>query len=177
MPFPIMILMEADSLGPDWASLSHAQSIHPLVGGAVVRRAELISNVTLSSCVPRSSQRRMAPGNGSFVTDFILVGLTDHPALQLPLFLLFLAMYMVTVLGNFGLITVIGLNSHLHTPMYFFLFNLSFIDLCYSSVFTPEMLTHFLSENKLISYLGCMTQLYFFCFFSISEAYALTLMA
>lgn len=74
-------------------------------------------------------------------------------------------MYMVTVLGNFGLITVIGLNSHLHTPMYFFLLNLSFIDLCYSSVFTPKMLTHFLSENKLISYLGCMTQLFFFCFF------------
>uniref|UniRef100_A0A8D1LU71 Olfactory receptor n=1 Tax=Sus scrofa TaxID=9823 RepID=A0A8D1LU71_PIG len=119
----------------------------------------------------------MAPGNGSFVTDFILVGLTDHPALQLPLFLLFLAMYMVTVLGNFGLITVIGLNSHLHTPMYFFLLNLSFIDLCYSSVFTPEMLTHFLSEKKIISYLGCMTQLFFFCFFAISEAYVLTAMA
>ncbi|XP_013834974.1 olfactory receptor 8B3-like [Sus scrofa] len=119
----------------------------------------------------------MAPGNGSFVTDFILVGLTDHPALQLPLFLLFLVMYMVTVLGNFGLITVIGLNSHLHTPMYFFLFNLSFIDLCYSSVLTPKMLTHFLSEKNIISYLGCMTQLFFFCFFGISEAYVLTTMA
>ncbi|XP_047622065.1 olfactory receptor 8B3-like [Phacochoerus africanus] len=119
----------------------------------------------------------MAPGNGSFVTDFILVGLTDHPALQLPLFLLFLVMYTVTVLGNVGLITVIGLNSHLHTPMYFFLLNLSVIDLCYSSVFTPEMLTHFLSEKKIISYLGCMTQLYFFCFFGISECYVLTAMA
>ena len=86
-------------------------------------------------------------------------------------------MYMVTVLGNFGLITVIGLNSHLHTPMYFFLLNLSFIDLCYSSVFTPEMLTHFLSEKKIISYLGCMTQLFFFCFFAISECGVLTLMA
>ena len=86
-------------------------------------------------------------------------------------------MYMVTVLGNFGLITVIGLNSHLHTPMYFFLLNLSFIDLCYSSVFTPEMLTHFLSEKKIISYLGCMTQLCFFCFFGISEACVLTSMA
>uniref|UniRef100_A0A4X1T367 Olfactory receptor n=1 Tax=Sus scrofa TaxID=9823 RepID=A0A4X1T367_PIG len=119
----------------------------------------------------------MAPGNGSFVTDFILVGLTDHPALQLPLFLLFLVMYMVTVLGNFGLITVIGLNSHLHTPMYFFLLNLSFIDLCYSSVLTPEMLTHFLSEKNIISYLGCMIQLCFFCFSGISEAYVLTTMA
>ncbi|XP_008681853.1 olfactory receptor 8B3-like [Ursus maritimus] len=119
----------------------------------------------------------MAPGNASFVTEFILVGLTDLPDLQLPLFSLFLVMYVVTVLGNLGLITLIGLNSHLHTPMYFFLFNLSFIDLCYSSVFTPKMLTHFTSKKNMISYRGCMTQLYFFCFFVISECYVLTSMA
>ncbi|XP_008686448.1 olfactory receptor 145-like [Ursus americanus] len=119
----------------------------------------------------------MAPTNSSFVTEFILVGLTDLPDLQLPLFFLFLVMYMVTVLGNLGLITLIGLNSHLHTPMYFFLFNLSFIDLCYSSVFTPKMLTHFTSKKNIISYRGCMTQLYFFCFFAISECYVLTSMA
>uniref|UniRef100_A0A8C3VQ93 Olfactory receptor n=1 Tax=Catagonus wagneri TaxID=51154 RepID=A0A8C3VQ93_9CETA len=170
-------MIEADCVGPGWASLIHTQDTHSLFGRAIVRRAELISSVTLSSCVPRSSQRRMAPGNASFVTEFILVGLTDQAALQLPLFSLFLAMYMVTVLGNCGLITLIGLNSHLHTPMYFFLFNLSFIDLCYSSVFTPEMLTHFLSDKNVISYPGCMTQLYFFCFLVISEAYVLTLMA
>uniref|UniRef100_A0A452RMM3 Olfactory receptor n=1 Tax=Ursus americanus TaxID=9643 RepID=A0A452RMM3_URSAM len=121
--------------------------------------------------------KRMAPTNSSFVTEFILVGLTDLPDLQLPLFFLFLVMYMVTVLGNLGLITLIGLNSHLHTPMYFFLFNLSFIDLCYSSVFTPKMLTHFTSKKNIISYRGCMTQLYFFCFFAISECYVLTSMA
>ncbi|XP_034507667.1 olfactory receptor 8B3-like [Ailuropoda melanoleuca] len=119
----------------------------------------------------------MAPGNASFVTEFILAGLTDLPDLQLPLFCLFLVMYVVTVLGNLGLITLIGLNSHLHTPMYFFLFNLSFIDLCYSSVFTPKMLTHFTSKKNMISYRGCMTQLYFFCFFVISECYVLTSMA
>ncbi|XP_011216339.2 olfactory receptor 8B3-like [Ailuropoda melanoleuca] len=119
----------------------------------------------------------MAPGNGSFVTEFILMGLTDLPYLQLPLFCLFLVMYVVTVLGNLCLVTLIGLNSHLHTPMYFFLFNLSFIDLCYSSVFTPKMLTHFTSKKNMISYRGCMTQLYFFCFFAISEAYVLTSMA
>ncbi|XP_069324859.1 olfactory receptor 8B8-like [Eulemur rufifrons] len=119
----------------------------------------------------------MAPENGSSVTEFILVGLTDQPGLQLPLFLLFLAMYMVTVLGNLGLVTLIGLNSHLHTPMYFFLFNLSFIDLCYSSVFTPKMLVNFISEKNIISYRGCMTQLFFFCFFAISETYVLTSMA
>ena len=119
----------------------------------------------------------MAPGNGSFVTEFILLGLTNQPDLQLPLFFLFLGMYMVTVLGNLGLITLIALNSHLHTPMYFFLFNLSFIDLCYSSVFTPKMLINFTSKKNIISYMGCMAQLYFFCFFVISEIYVLTSMA
>ncbi|XP_025854624.2 olfactory receptor 8B8-like [Vulpes vulpes] len=119
----------------------------------------------------------MAPRNASFVTEFILAGLTDLPDLQLPLFCLFLLMYVVTVLGNLGLIILIGLNSHLHTPMYFFLFNLSCIDLCYSSVFTPKMLINFTSKKNIISYRGCMTQLYFFCFFAISECYVLTSMA
>ncbi|XP_045872278.1 olfactory receptor 8B3-like [Meles meles] len=119
----------------------------------------------------------MAPGNASFVTEFILVGLTDRPDLQLPLFCLFLVMYMVTMLGNLCLIILIGLSSHLHTPMYFFLFNLSFIDLCYSSVFTPKMLINFTSKKNIISYRGCMTQFYFFGFFAISECYVLTSMA
>ena len=140
-------------------------------------RAGLFSNGTLLSCIHRFPQRRMAPGNDSFVTEFILLGLTDQPDLQLPLFLLFLGMYMITILGNLGLIILITLNSNLHTPMYFFLFNLSFIDLCYSSVFTPKMLINIISKKKIISYIGCMTQLYFFSFFGISECYVLTSMA
>ncbi|XP_049712730.1 olfactory receptor 8B3-like [Elephas maximus indicus] len=119
----------------------------------------------------------MATRNGSFVTEFILMGLTEQPDLQFPLFSLFLVMYMVTVLENLGLIALIGLISHLHNPMYFFLFNLSFIDLCYSSVFTPKMLMNFISKKNIISYKGCMTQLYFFLFFVISECYELTSMA
>uniref|UniRef100_A0A8D1GSI4 Olfactory receptor n=1 Tax=Sus scrofa TaxID=9823 RepID=A0A8D1GSI4_PIG len=119
----------------------------------------------------------MASGNDSFMTEFILLGLTDQPDLQLPLFFLFLMMYVVTVLGNSGLIILIMKNSYLHTPMYFFLFNLSSIDLCYSSVFTPKMLAGFLSKGNIISYMGCMTQFYFFCFFIISECYVLTSMA
>ncbi|KAM9633123.1 olfactory receptor 8B8-like [Trichechus inunguis] len=119
----------------------------------------------------------MPTRNGSLVPEFILMGLTDQPALQLPLFFLFLVMYMVTVLGNLGLITLIGLISHLHTPMYVFLFNLSFIDLCYSSVFTLKMLMNFISEKNIISYTWCMTQLYFFLFFGTSEWYVLTSMA
>ncbi|XP_010354278.1 olfactory receptor 8B3-like [Rhinopithecus roxellana] len=119
----------------------------------------------------------MAPGNDSWVTEFILEGLTHQPDLQFSLFFLFLVIYVVTLLGNLGLVTLIGLNSHLHTPMYFFLFNLSFIDLCYSSVFTPKMLINFISEKNIISYKGCMTQLFFYCFFVISECYVLTSMA
>ncbi|CAN0323899.1 unnamed protein product [Rangifer tarandus platyrhynchus] len=119
----------------------------------------------------------MALENGSFVTEFILLGLTNQPDLQLPLFFLFLGIYMVTVLGNLGLIILVALNSHLHSPMYFFLLNLSFIDFCYSSVFTPKMLINFISKKNIISYMGCMTQLYFFCFFSLSECYVLTSMA
>ncbi|EDL25469.1 olfactory receptor family 8 subfamily B member 51 [Mus musculus] len=115
--------------------------------------------------------------NISLVTEFILVGLTDKPYLQIPLFFIFLAMYLVTALGNLSLIILTVLNSHLHTPMYFFLFNLSFVDFCYSSVFTPQMLMNFITRKNTISYMECMSQLYFFCFFVISECYVLTSMA
>ncbi|XP_037020807.2 olfactory receptor 8B12-like [Artibeus jamaicensis] len=119
----------------------------------------------------------MAADNTSSVTEFILAGLTNQPGLQLPLFLLFLGFYVVTMVGNLGLITLIGLNSHLHTPMYFFLFNLSFIDFSYSSAIIPKMLMSFVSKKNIISYSGCMTQLFFFCFFVISECFILSAMA
>ncbi|XP_041513298.1 olfactory receptor 8B3-like [Microtus oregoni] len=119
----------------------------------------------------------MNSANFSLVAEFILVGLTDKPELQMPLFLLFLGMYLVTALGNFCLIILTVLNSHLHTPMYFFLFNLSFIDICYCSVFTPQMLMNFILRKNVITYTECMTQLYFFIFFAVSECYVLTSMA
>ncbi|XP_040833102.1 olfactory receptor 8A1 [Ochotona curzoniae] len=119
----------------------------------------------------------MATGNHSTVTEFILGGLTNRQALQLPLFLLFLAIYLVTVVGNLGMITLIRLNSQLHTPMYYFLSNLSLVDLCYSSVITPKMLVNFVSQKNIISYAGCMSQLYFFLVFVIAECYMLTVMA
>ncbi|XP_003418260.2 olfactory receptor 8D4-like [Loxodonta africana] len=115
--------------------------------------------------------------NYSTVAEFLLSGLTDQPELQLPLFCLFLGVYMVTVVGNLGMISIIGLNSQLHTPMYYFLSNLSFIDVCYSSVVTPKMLAGFLRSDKAISYNGCMTQLFFFLYFVISECYMLVTMA
>uniref|UniRef100_A0A8C6QYJ7 Olfactory receptor n=1 Tax=Nannospalax galili TaxID=1026970 RepID=A0A8C6QYJ7_NANGA len=119
----------------------------------------------------------MAAENQSTVTEFILGGLTNRPELQLPLFLLFLGIYLVTMVGNLGMITLISLNTQLHTPMYFFLSNLSFVDLCYSSAITPKMLINFVSQENHISYVGCMTQLYFFLLFVIAECYMLTVMA
>ncbi|KAM9646718.1 LOW QUALITY PROTEIN: uncharacterized protein ACIGJ3_015225 [Trichechus inunguis] len=119
----------------------------------------------------------MAAGNHSTVTEFIFAGLTDKPELQLPLFLFFLGTYMFTVVGNLVMITLIGLSSHLHTPMYYFLSSLSFIDLCYSTVITPKMLVSFVTEKNIISYPECMTQLYFFLFFIISECHMLAVMA
>ncbi|XP_030188634.1 olfactory receptor 8B12-like [Lynx canadensis] len=119
----------------------------------------------------------MAADNASSVTEFILAGLTDEPELQMPLFFLFLGFYMVTVVGNLGLITLIGLNSHLHIPMYFFLFNLSFIDFSFSTAIIPKMLMSFVSKKNIISYAECMTQLFFFCFFVFSESYILSAMA
>uniref|UniRef100_A0A8C4KY19 Olfactory receptor n=1 Tax=Equus asinus asinus TaxID=83772 RepID=A0A8C4KY19_EQUAS len=113
----------------------------------------------------------------SSVTEFILAGLTDQPGLQIPLFFLFLGFYMVTVVGNLTLITLIGLNSHLHTPMYFFLFNLSLIDFCYSTTITPKMLKSFVSKQNIILHAGCVTQLFFFCFLVISESFILSAMA
>ncbi|KAM4828075.1 olfactory receptor 8C8-like [Thomomys bottae] len=115
--------------------------------------------------------------NDSSVTEFILMGLTDQPEIQLPLFFLFLINYIITVVGNLSLINLIFFTSHLHTPMYFFLFNLSFIDFCYSFVFTPKMLVNFVTEINSISYSGCMTQLFFFSLFVNSECYVLTAMA
>ncbi|XP_049633949.1 olfactory receptor 145 [Suncus etruscus] len=111
------------------------------------------------------------------VTEFVLAGLTDQPALQRPLFFLFLAFYLVTVVGNLGLVILIGLNSHLHTPMYFFLFNLSFIDFCYSTVISPKLLMSFILKKNIISYAGCMAQLFFFLFFVVSESFILSAMA
>uniref|UniRef100_A0A8C8REA2 Olfactory receptor n=1 Tax=Pelusios castaneus TaxID=367368 RepID=A0A8C8REA2_9SAUR len=119
------------------------------------------------------------PRNGTMVTEFILMGLTECPELQVPLFVVFLVIYVSTLLGNFGMIMVIWANPQLHTPMYFFLINLSFIDLCYSSVITPKMLTlvSFLEKKKNISLAGCAAQLYFFIALGTTECFLLAVMA
>ncbi|XP_006260566.1 olfactory receptor 1052-like isoform X1 [Alligator mississippiensis] len=115
--------------------------------------------------------------NQTTVSEFILLGLTDHPQLQVLLFVLFFVIYVTTLLGNFGMITVIKVNPQLHTPMYFFLSNLFVLDLFYSSVSAPRLLVDFLMESKTISYSACITQFYFFALLVTTEALLLAVMA
>ncbi|XP_051820780.1 olfactory receptor 5B12-like [Antechinus flavipes] len=115
--------------------------------------------------------------NCSEVKEFILVGLTDTPELQVPLFIIFTIIYLITVVGNLGLIILILGDSRLHTPMYFFLSNLSLVDLGYSSTITPKVMAGFLPGDKTISYSGCATQMYFFAYFATIESYLLAVMA
>ncbi|XP_010848857.1 PREDICTED: olfactory receptor 5M10-like [Bison bison bison] len=115
--------------------------------------------------------------NHTIVTEFILLGLTDDPVLQKALFGVFLVIYLITVVGNLTMIVLIRTNPHLQTPMYFFLSHLSFVDLCYSSNVTPNMLHNFLSDQKTISYAGCFTQCLLFIALVITELYLLASMA
>ncbi|XP_021062987.1 olfactory receptor 1537-like [Mus pahari] len=119
----------------------------------------------------------MAAANHCIVTEFFLAGLSEKQEVQLPLFLLFVTIYLITVAGNLGMIALIWLSSHLHTPMYYFLSSLSFIDFCQSTVVTPKMLASLLTEKNIISYPGCMAQLYFFISFGTAECYTLAVMA
>ncbi|XP_017372670.1 olfactory receptor 5M11 [Cebus imitator] len=114
--------------------------------------------------------------NSSAITEFILLGLTDRPELQPLLFVLFLVVYLITVLGNLGMIMLIRLDSRLHMPMYFFLTNLAFVDLCYTSNATPQMLTNIISK-KTISFAGCFTQCYIFIALLLTELFMLAAMA
>ncbi|KAF6120747.1 hypothetical protein HJG60_014384 [Phyllostomus discolor] len=103
----------------------------------------------------------MALRNHSTMTEFLLLGLPADHASQALFFVLFLVIYLLTLSGNLLLILVIRTSSHLHTPMYFFLSHLSFVDLCYSSVTVPKMLENLLSEKKTISIEDCLTQAFF----------------
>ncbi|XP_015332771.1 olfactory receptor 5A1 [Marmota marmota marmota] len=115
--------------------------------------------------------------NSSSVTMFILLGFTDHPELQDFLYVTFLSIYLVTLAWNLALIFLIRGDTHLHTPMYFFLSNLSFIDICYSSTVAPKMLTDFFQEQKTISFMGCAAQFFFFVGMGLTECFLLTAMA
>ncbi|CAH6788330.1 olfactory receptor 5D16 [Phodopus roborovskii] len=108
---------------------------------------------------------------------FTLLGFSDYPELRVPLFLLFLAIYSFSVVGNLGMIVIIKINPKLHTPMYFFLSHLSFADFCYSSIITPKMLVNLVIEDRTISFLGCIIQFFFFCTFVVTELILFAVMA
>ncbi|ERE70001.1 olfactory receptor [Cricetulus griseus] len=118
----------------------------------------------------------MERGNHT-VTEFILLGFSTDPVMQMVLFVLFLGVYSLTLLGNRTIIVLIRLDSRLHTPMYFFIGNLSFLDLWYSSVYTPKILVTCISEDKSISFAGCLSQFFFSAGLAYSECYLLAAMA
>ncbi|KAM6219194.1 olfactory receptor 7C1-like [Rhynchocyon petersi] len=119
----------------------------------------------------------MEPENKTSVPEFILLGLSKETELQPLLFGMFLFMYLVTFTGNLLIILVVIRDSHLHTPMYFFLSNLSFADICFTSTTVPKMLLNIQMKNKMITYKGCITQIYFFMLFGDLDNFLLTVMA
>nr|XP_006130688.1 olfactory receptor 10A7-like [Pelodiscus sinensis] len=119
----------------------------------------------------------MGKGNQSCVTEIELLGFSDFRALQVPLFVLVLAFYVFAVVGNTLIVLVTAAHPALHTPMYFFLRNLSFLEVCYTSVTLPKLLVNLLSESQTISFLGCGAQMCFFLFFGITECCLLSAMA
>ncbi|KAM5152838.1 olfactory receptor 8G17-like [Mantella aurantiaca] len=116
-------------------------------------------------------------GNQTILKEFFLSGLSDLPALQFPLFLFFLLIYLLTLICNLLIIVLIVTDSHLHTPMYFFLGNLAGLDLCNSSVTSPRMLFDIHTQSRRITIAACVTQVFFFLFFATSEIFLLSVMS
>ncbi|XP_010630319.1 olfactory receptor 7E24-like [Fukomys damarensis] len=115
--------------------------------------------------------------NLTFVSEFYLMRFSADPDLQPVLFGLFLSMYLVTVLGNLLIILAVSSDSHLHTPMYFFLSNLSLTDICFTSSTVPKMILGISTQSRVISYGGCLTQMYLFVLFGCTDNVLLTVMA
>nr|XP_033780600.1 olfactory receptor 4E2-like [Geotrypetes seraphini] len=115
--------------------------------------------------------------NETRVTHFVLLGLSSNPNLQILFFVVFLAMYLLTIAANLLIVVTIYLDSQLHTPMYFFICNLSFLDLSFSTVTIPRSLANFFSQSKTISFSDCIAQLFFFHFIGGAECFHLSLMA
>ncbi|XP_039079603.1 olfactory receptor-like protein OLF4 [Hyaena hyaena] len=115
--------------------------------------------------------------NETRISEFFLLGFSDKPALQPLIFGLFLSMYLITVFGNLIIILAISIDPSLHTPMYFFLSNLSFVDICFTSTTIPKMLWNIQTQSKAITYAGCITQIYFLILFAVLDVFLLSVMA
>lgn len=119
----------------------------------------------------------MEHSNQSDISEFFLIGLTYAPDVESFIFTLFLSKYFVTVFGNILVILAVSSDSHLHTPMYFFIANLSFTDICISTTIIPKMLVNIQAQDQSISYVGCLSQVYFVLFFGTLENCILAVMA
>ncbi|KAG8568777.1 hypothetical protein GDO81_014152 [Engystomops pustulosus] len=119
----------------------------------------------------------MLKKNQTTTIDFILVGFSGAPVFQQLLFVIFLLIYVITVMGNLSIVFAYKLTTSLHTPMYFFLANLSILEICYISTTVPKMLSNFLSSLKTISFSGCVIQMYCFLLLGGTECYLLAVMA
>ncbi|XP_014304265.1 olfactory receptor 7A5-like [Myotis lucifugus] len=119
----------------------------------------------------------MEPGNGTQISEFLLLGISQALELQSLMFGLFLSMYLITVFGNLLIILAVSSDSHLHTPMYFFLSNLSLVDICFTSTTIPKMLVNIQTQSKAITYEGCITQIYFYILFALLDNLILAVMA
>uniref|UniRef100_A0A452SEF5 G-protein coupled receptors family 1 profile domain-containing protein n=2 Tax=Ursus americanus TaxID=9643 RepID=A0A452SEF5_URSAM len=119
----------------------------------------------------------MDPGNYTGISEFLLLGFSEEPEVQPLLFALFLSMYLITVFGNLLIILAVSSDSHLHTPMYFFLANLSFVDICFTSTTVPSMLQNIQIQSHVITYEGCLTQMCFLILFLGLDAFLLAVMA
>uniref|UniRef100_A0A8C3X070 G-protein coupled receptors family 1 profile domain-containing protein n=1 Tax=Catagonus wagneri TaxID=51154 RepID=A0A8C3X070_9CETA len=120
----------------------------------------------------------MIEDNCSLTTEFILTGFTDHPELRTLLFLVLLTIYLITMVGNLGLVALIFTEQRrLHTPMYIFLGNLALMDSCCSCAITPKMLQNFYSKDRIISLYDCMAQFYFLCLAETADSFLLAAMA
>ncbi|XP_039094961.1 olfactory receptor 1L4-like [Hyaena hyaena] len=119
----------------------------------------------------------MAIRNQTSVSDFLLLGFSAHPGQQPLLFTLFLGMYLFTVVGNLLIILAIGSDQHLHTPMYFFLANLSFVDICFTCTIVPNVLVNIQTQRHTISHTGCLIQMYFFMALALVDDFLLAVMA
>ncbi|NP_001375599.1 olfactory receptor family 7 subfamily A member 45 [Canis lupus familiaris] len=119
----------------------------------------------------------MELSNDTKISEFLLLGFSEEPELQPLIFGFFLSMYLITVFGNLLIILAVSSDSHLHTPMYFFLTNLSFVDICFTSTTMPKMLQNMRTQSKVISFAGCISQMYFFLLCALLDDFVLSVMA
>ncbi|CAM2101648.1 unnamed protein product [Caretta caretta] len=155
-----------------WQGVTFAK---PLLWQGSISKNALVTQARFLK--PSHSVLRKKMSNQTTVTEFLLLGFSDVPELQILHFIVFLLLYLISLLGNLLIITAIALDCHLHNPMYFFLMNLSILDFSYISVTIPKSMANSLMNTRSISYSGCVAQVFFFLFFASANFVLLTIMA